>query len=91
MFQIKVLFLAVIAIFVIANAHAKQIEIQPRIINGQDVERGQFPFYVYLEVLTSSFIIVNFNGLFYMKMQHLQNITSVSIFSLNLQACVVQH
>lgn len=67
MFQIKVLFFAVIAVFVLANTYAKQIEIEPRIINGHDAERGQFPFYVYLEVITSAFLIVTFIKLFFMK------------------------
>lgn len=58
MLQLKLVFLAVVAIVSIANTNAKKIEITPRIVNGQDAERGQFPFYVYMEVLTSFFIVI---------------------------------
>lgn len=61
----KVVLLAVIAILVAANTNAKQIQIEPRIVNGQDAVRGQFPFYVFLEVITSSLIIVIFIKIFF--------------------------
>lgn len=59
MFHVKLIFLAVIATLVIADTNAKQISIEPRINNGQFADRGQFPFYVYLEV-TSSLLTVIF-------------------------------
>lgn len=46
MLKFKLVFLAVVAILIIANTNAKKIEIKPRIVNGQNAERGQFPFYV---------------------------------------------
>lgn len=56
--QTKLVFLAVVAILGITNTNAKNVEITPRIINGQDAERGQFPFYVYMEVHTTFFIVI---------------------------------
>lgn len=58
MFELKLVFLAVVGILSIANTNAKKIEITPRIVNGQNAERGQFPFYVYMEVRTSFFIVI---------------------------------
>lgn len=44
MFQVKFLLLAVIAALVTA-----EYKITPRIIQGHDAARGQFPFYVFVE------------------------------------------
>lgn len=59
MFHMKLALLAVIAILAKAETNAKQIDIEPRIKNGQYAERGQFPFYVYFEAI-SSLLTVNF-------------------------------
>lgn len=55
MFQIKLGFLAVLAIFLIPHStFAKQTgQIEPRIIFGNTAIRGQFPFYVYLEIIST--------------------------------------
>lgn len=50
MFQIKPLLLAVVALMVAPNAFAFGIE--PRIVGGRDAVRGQFPYYVFLEIET---------------------------------------
>lgn len=47
------LMLLLVALLIINSAFAKhvnKIEIEPRIVNGFDAVRGQFPFYVYLEI-----------------------------------------
>lgn len=47
MFQFKLLLVAVTAAIL---ATASTFDIDPRIINGENAARGQFPFYVYLKV-----------------------------------------
>lgn len=46
MFHTKSIFLAVIAALVTVQAY----EIDPRIVQGQPAARGQFPYYVFLEI-----------------------------------------
>lgn len=58
MFHARLALLAVIAILVIAKTNAQQIDIEPRIKNGAYAERGQFPFYVYLEVLSTLLTVI---------------------------------
>ena len=63
MFQIKLLSLALLAMatLVIANTNAKHTGITPRIVNGENAIRGQFPFYVHVQVITRAFLIVIFS------------------------------
>lgn len=46
MFHTKSIFLAVVAVLATAQAY----ELEPRIVQGQAAARGQFPYYVFLEV-----------------------------------------
>lgn len=46
MFRAKFLLLAIVA--TLATAEYK---IQPRIVQGKDAARGQFPFYVFMQVV----------------------------------------
>lgn len=46
MFHIKLLFLTLLAALLTAD----EIEIDKRIIQGYDAERGQYPHYVFLEI-----------------------------------------
>lgn len=71
MFQIKLVLLAVIAISVVANTYAKHMKIEPRIVNGLTAERGQFPFYVFLEVHSSLWIVIF--KLFFSRKQNFQH------------------
>lgn len=51
MFQIKLLLLAVIVALSIASPFdIEEFDIESRIVNGKASARGQFPFYVFLEV-----------------------------------------
>lgn len=51
MFQIKLIFLAVIvALSTVNSFDSEEFDIESRIINGQPSARGQFPFYVFLEI-----------------------------------------
>lgn len=58
MFHVKLVFVAVIAVLAIANANAKPNVIESRIKNGKYAERGQFPFYVYLEAQSSLLTVI---------------------------------
>lgn len=58
MFHVKLVLLAVIAVSAIANTNAKPNKIESRIKNGQHAERGQFPFYVYLEAKSSLLTVI---------------------------------
>lgn len=58
MLQLRLILLPVIAILTIANTNAKKVDITPRIVNGKNAERGQFPFYVFMDVTTRKFFIV---------------------------------
>lgn len=58
MFHVKLTLLAVIATVIIASTNAKQLEIEPRIKNGQYAERGQFPFFVYLEMQSTLLTVI---------------------------------
>lgn len=50
MFRIKLMFLTVIAHLLNANAFPKhEPRIESRIVHGKNAERGQFPFYVFLQ------------------------------------------
>lgn len=61
MFQIKLEFLAVLAVLIVANTFAKQnVEIEPRIILGQDAVRAQFPFFVFLEIESTMLTVKKF-------------------------------
>lgn len=51
MFRFKLMFLAVVAHLFNANAISKQEpQIESRIVNGKNADRGQFPFYAFLEL-----------------------------------------
>lgn len=43
--------MTVAALLITNNAYAKQqLEINSKIVKGQDAERGQFPYYVFLDI-----------------------------------------
>lgn len=51
MFEQKFILLTTAALLTITSVFAKhEIKIEPRIVNGIDAVRSQFPYYVYLEV-----------------------------------------
>lgn len=51
MFRIKLVFLAIAAFLFINRTFAeRKAKIESRIVQGYDAIRGQFPFYVYLEI-----------------------------------------
>lgn len=51
MYQTKLLLLSVTALLITNGVFAKQrYEIEPRILKGQDAVRGQFPYYVFLDI-----------------------------------------
>lgn len=56
MFQAKLLLLTVVAVLV-----AAEYKIEPRIVQGQDALRGQFKFYVFLEMFKLSGMFGDFS------------------------------
>lgn len=52
MFQTKLILLIVVALIATSKAFREhQLKIEPRIVEGHNAERGQFPYYVYLEII----------------------------------------
>lgn len=53
MFQTKLILFGVVALLITNDVFAKhRFDVEPRIIQGQDAVRGQFPYYAFLVVRT---------------------------------------